>query len=375
MARHNIILVTQVTDTMTWLYFLLSAAARTISLKAVFKMGEDKAYETFRKLRWPATHGEAICSKCGCIDTYAIASRRQFECAACKHHFSVTSGTIFASRKLSFTDLLAAIVIFVNGAKGVSALQVSRDLDVQYKTAFVLSHKLREAMAREDIGRKLSGTVESDGAYFGGYVKPANHRELRRNDRRFLRNQFRQAPVGCRTFASAASQSITFVGKSEAEGVAAVTGARLLPGSIVHADDATHWDAISTPPMRRRRINHSECYSRTAIACTNQAECRSSARLRRAGDRYAPSYRRALSQRLCVGDVMARGQPPDRQWFAGFDGCWLRWRLGGRGHGRCGNAGKPSPWEMAATKAATVRGRYRLAAPSVFMACGFLCLV
>ncbi len=56
-----------------------------------------------------------------------------------------TSGTIVASRKLSFTDLIAAIAIFVNGARGVSALPVSRDLDVQYKSAFVLSHKLREA--------------------------------------------------------------------------------------------------------------------------------------------------------------------------------------------------------------------------------------
>ncbi len=63
--------------------------------------------------------------------------------------FSVTSGTIFASRKMSYTDLLAAIVIVINGAKGVSALQLARDLDCQHKTAFVLAHKLREAMASE----------------------------------------------------------------------------------------------------------------------------------------------------------------------------------------------------------------------------------
>ena len=130
-------------------HFLLSAAARTLSLKAVFRMGEDQAYRTFCELRWPETEGEAVCPRCGCVETYNITSRRRFKCVACHHQFSVTSGTIFASRKLSFTDLLAAIVIFVNGAKGVSALQVSRDLDVQYKTAFVLSHKLREAMARE----------------------------------------------------------------------------------------------------------------------------------------------------------------------------------------------------------------------------------
>ena len=101
-----------------------------------------------------------MCPRCGCTETYNISARRRLKCVACLHRFSVTSGNIVASRKLSFTDLLAAIVIFVNGAKGVSALHVSRDLDVQYKTAFVLSHKLREAMAREDSGQILAREVE-----------------------------------------------------------------------------------------------------------------------------------------------------------------------------------------------------------------------
>lgn len=168
-------------------HFLLSAAARTLSLKAVFQMGEDKAYETFCLLRWPETEGEAVCPRCGCLDSYDIPTRRKFQCKACGHQFSVTSGTLFAARKLSFTDLLAAIVIFVNGAKGVSALQMSRDLDCQYKTAYVLSHKLREAMALDAHGRQLNGTVEIDGAYFGGYVKPENRKEDRR-DRRLKAN-------------------------------------------------------------------------------------------------------------------------------------------------------------------------------------------
>ena len=104
-------------------HFLLSAKARTLSLKAVFSMGEAKAYETFRQLRWPETEGDAVCPRCGCAETYEISTRRRFKCVGCYHQFSVTSGTIFASRKLSFTDLLAAITIFVNGAKGVAALQ------------------------------------------------------------------------------------------------------------------------------------------------------------------------------------------------------------------------------------------------------------
>jgi transposase-like protein len=86
-----------------------------------------------------------------------------WRCKACPCQFSLTSGTIFASRKLSFRDILAAIAIFANGAKGHSALQLSRDLNVQYKTAFVMAHKLREAMGNEGKVRTLSGAVEVDG--------------------------------------------------------------------------------------------------------------------------------------------------------------------------------------------------------------------
>ncbi len=99
-------------------HFLLSAKARTLSLKAVFRLSEDQAYETFCALRWPETGGEAVCPRCGCVEAYSISTRRRFKCVGCHHQFSVTSGTIFASRKLAFVDLLAAIAIFMNGAKG-----------------------------------------------------------------------------------------------------------------------------------------------------------------------------------------------------------------------------------------------------------------
>jgi hypothetical protein len=111
--------------------FLLSAAARTLSLKSIFVGGEEAAYRRFCRLRWPETDGAPVCPACGCVDVYDIASRRRFKCAACQRQFSVTSGTIFASRKLSFVDLLAAICLVVNASKGTSAVQLSRDLDVR----------------------------------------------------------------------------------------------------------------------------------------------------------------------------------------------------------------------------------------------------
>lgn len=275
-------------------HFLLSAAARTLSLKKVYQMGEDKAYQTFCELRWPETEGEAICPRCGCVESYNIVTRRKFKCVACHHQFSVTSGTIFASRKMSFTDLLAAIVIFVNGAKGVSALQMSRDLDCQYKTAFVLAHKLREAMAAEQANAKLGGIVEIDGAYFGGYVKPENVK-AERKDRRLLENRTgkRQCVVVMR---EREGRSLPFVVANEGDAVPYV---RDHVGTLatIHADEGSGWDALHAG-WDTHRVNHSVQFMDEGV-CTNQAESYFS-RLRRmeVGTHHhiAGSYLRSYAQ-------------------------------------------------------------------------------
>ncbi len=248
-------------------HFLLSAAARTLSLKTIFSRGEAAAYRRFCRLRWPATDGAPVCPECGCIEVYDLASRRRFKCAACYRQFSVTSGTIFASRKLSFVDLLGAICLFVNGSKGMSAVQLSRDLNVQYKTAFVLMHKLREAMAAETANTKLANTVEVDGAYFGGHVRPANSKEDR-VDRRRLKNRTGKRRVVI-VLRERAGRTLTRAFLREADGVDFAKN-RIEQGSVVSADEATHWDLLA-PVFDTQRINHSDAYSRDGVH-TNMAE-------------------------------------------------------------------------------------------------------
>jgi transposase-like protein len=257
-------------------HFLLSAAARTLSLVQVARMSDEEARAAFQSIRWSDNDGKPYCPKCGCVAIYGYASRPIFKCKGCGHQFSITSGTIFASRKLAVRDILMAIAIFVNGAKGHSALQLSRDLNVQYKTAFVLSHKIREAIASEVNSQTVSGEVEIDGAYFGGYVKPANYKENRR-DRRLSENQSgkRRVVVVMRE-RNGRSQSI--VANAEHEAVPQIAN-WVEEGSTVHADEASHWDALHARYLTKR-INHSESYS-DGEACTNMAESFFS-RLRRA---------------------------------------------------------------------------------------------
>ena len=239
-------------------------------------MSDEEAHDCFRMVRWAGTKGEAVCPKCGSFACYQLSTTKRWKCRDCKHQFSVTAGTIFSNRKLPIRTYLLAIAIFVNGAKGHSALQFSRDLDVQYKTAFVLSHKLREAMATETADATLQGEVEVDGAYFGGHVKPANYKDNRK-DRRLAQNQTgkRRVVVVMRERGGIA---LSFVFRSEAASIEAI-GARVKPGSIIHADEARGWDALHDRFLTKR-INHQECYS-NGEACTNQAESFFS-RLRRA---------------------------------------------------------------------------------------------
>jgi len=239
-------------------HFLLSAASRTTSLRAIYKAGEDAAYATFCQMRWPETDGEAVCPVCSHGETYKITTRRKFKCKNCHHQFSVTSGTIFASRKMDFVDLLAAICIIVNASKGVSMVQLSRDLDCQYKTAFVLAHKLREAMAQEvQTGEVLEGHVEIDGAYFGGHIRPANVK-AERVDRRLKRHQTgkRRVVVALR---ERTGRTLPFVAIGEAEGVA-LANENVSRMATISADEASHWDLLHAG-WSVDRVNHSEIYS------------------------------------------------------------------------------------------------------------------
>lgn len=245
----------------------------------------------------------------------------------------MTAGTIFASRKLSFTDMLAAICLISNGAKGMSAMQLSRDLGVQVKTAFVLAHKLHEAMSLARPQAPLDGDVEVDGMYNGGHIKPANFKE-NRVDRRKAEYQTGERRVVV-AFRQRRGRTLTFVCNQESEGVE-LAKRFVSRSAIMHADEASHWDALHAG-WQVGRINHSEAYSADGI-CTNQAESFFS-RLRRmirgqhhhVSARYLAQYANHAAwledhRRQSNGDLARRivalglAAPVSRQW----KGYWQR---------------------------------------------------
>jgi transposase-like protein len=320
-------------------HFLLSRAAKTLSLASVFTMKDAEAETAFRAIRWAETNGEPVCPFCGSLDAYdcrRLKGAPRFRCRGCKKDFSITSGTLFASHKLPLRCYLAAIAIFCNEVKGKSALALSRDLCVSYKCAFVLLHKLREAVAEEMRGRVVGGEgkeAEIDGGYFGGYVKPANLKEDRL-DRRLAANQTgkRKVVVIIRERGGA---SVPAVFSSESAAGSFIR-ARIAKGTTVHADESSAWDGLHER-FEMKRINHQEAYSLDG-ACTNQAEEYFS-RLRRgeigihhhiAGPyllRYAQeSSWREDNRRVSNGDQVSRvaGLAMKRSKSVDFTGYWQR---------------------------------------------------
>lgn len=164
-----------------------------ISLTDPIFQDADKAREHLEAQRWP--HGP-VCPHCGATGeehVTAIKGARSrpsaahpegverkglYQCNACRQQFTVTVGTVFERSKVPLNKWLLATYLLSSSKKGMSAHQLHRMLDVTYKTAWFMFHRIREAMRDGDDGYKDGGlggpgkTVEADETYIGG--KPGN---------------------------------------------------------------------------------------------------------------------------------------------------------------------------------------------------------
>jgi transposase-like protein len=239
-------------------------------------MSDEEAERVFIRLRWAESNGEPHCPRCGCLGLYQqrrATGLLRWRCKACNYNFSITSGTLFASRKMPLRGYLMAIAIFINEVKGKSMLAMSRDLGTSYKTSFVLAHKLREAMASEVRQSAIGGEgkrAEVDGGYFGGYVKPANRRE-NRVDRRLRQNQSGKRKVVV-VIRERGGNTLPGVFRSEAEALSFIR-TRIAPKTTLYADEAAGWNDLHAR-FELHRINHQEAYSLGGEheINTNQAE-------------------------------------------------------------------------------------------------------
>ncbi len=132
---------------------------------------EEACREILEKLRWP---DGVQCPRCGNKSIRNSYTREQFDCASCGYQISVTAGTIFKDTHLPLPKWFVAVYLMVESKKGISANQMKRTLNVSYKTAWYLCHRIRAAML-SDMKKQLSGIVEVDETWVGGKRKEVGH--------------------------------------------------------------------------------------------------------------------------------------------------------------------------------------------------------
>jgi len=117
--------------------------------------------------RWPAGFA---CPACGgaARTSFERGGLRYWQCGACAHQCSLISGTIFESSKLPLSRWFLAMQLLTQSKNNVSALELMRQLGVSYRSAWLMKHKIMEAMRLREDRRELSGRVEIDDAYLGG---------------------------------------------------------------------------------------------------------------------------------------------------------------------------------------------------------------
>lgn len=148
------------------------------ALSAPHFQDETKAREYLGAIRWP---NGPVCPHCGVIgDHYQLQGKAHrpglWKCKDCRQQFSVTVGTVFERSKIPLTKWLQAVYLMVSSKKGISSHQLHRMLGVTYKSAWFMSHRIREAMRDGDLSPFGSGggAVEVDETFIGNdrSVKP-----------------------------------------------------------------------------------------------------------------------------------------------------------------------------------------------------------
>jgi len=161
----------------------IAAADLNIVTLAKHFSDEEAAYLLVERMRWP---NGPVCPHCGVggeatylapkdgprkTSTGKVSHRRIWNCNACRQLFSVLVGTIFEYAKVPLSKWLLAVHRLQAGKNGVAALELQRTLGVSYKTAWLMAHRIRYAMAQHPLVDMLQGTVEGDETDVGGVKK------------------------------------------------------------------------------------------------------------------------------------------------------------------------------------------------------------
>ena len=233
----------------------------------------EAARSYLERVRWP---NGPVCPHCGSVskDHYKLAGEAHraglWKCKDCREQFSVTVGTVFERSKIALNVWLQAVYLLCSSKKGMSSHQLHRILGVTYKTAWFMTHRIREAMTTGNLG-PIGGSgkiVEADETYWGNEEGKA-----------------KRTKYGRKAGAPSMNKIVTLVergGKARSFHVPDVTGENLKRVLYDQIDRETHVMTDSSPRYNQVKrenmfgaydqVNHSQGEYVRGIAHTNTVE-------------------------------------------------------------------------------------------------------
>jgi len=237
----------------------------TISLFQLAQMfpTEESARAYLEQRRWP---NGAVCPTCQSGDRITIRKGGYYRCNACKLDFTVRTSTIFERSHIPLNKWIFAMYLLVTARKGISSMQLSKELSITQKSAWFMLHRLREACGN-DL-EVLRGFVEVDETYIGGKAKS-------------MSNEKRMAG----TMKSFAAKKVTVVGMREVGGrtkaqpikssnasdICQVVADNVQTGSMLHTDESPAYEALEALYGRASVCHKRNEYHRNGVG-TNGIE-------------------------------------------------------------------------------------------------------
>lgn len=214
---------------------------------------ETEAFRFVEAIIWPQG---PVCPHCGGFERITAIKpnpekRVRYglkKCGQCKGQFTVRMGTIFEESKLPLTKWLQAIFLMTASKKGVSAHQLHRTLEVTYKTAWFLAHRIRDAMRCDELAPfgAGGGFVESDETFIG--IEPGEPKAKAGGN-----HKMKVLSLIDRTTGRARSTVLDFI---SAKAIGEIVVANLSKEAILMTDEARHYTKLGAQFAGHGHTNH-----------------------------------------------------------------------------------------------------------------------